>query len=188
MTSQEHVDALLGPDREEEVDPLAITAFMPIEPYDNVADVGCGPGYFSIPLAKYLMHGKLYALDVDDEMLEATRRRAAEARLGNVEVVKCSVDALPLPEGSLDGAFLAFVVHHNEDRVGFLKSVRALLRPRGWCAVLEWRSVETEDGPPPGRRVAPHELRRMAQEAGFRFLSSRELNPRQYMALLRKDG
>ena len=188
MTNEEYIRALLSPEREREVDPFVITTFMPIEPYDDVADVGCGPGYFSIPLAKHLVYGKLYAMDVSDEMLEVTRRRVAEARLGNVEVMKCGVTDLPLPEGSLDGAFLAFVVHHNEDRVGFLKAVRALLRTRGWCAVLEWHRVETEHGPPLESRIPLEELRTMARAAGFQFLWSREMNPHQYMALLRKDG
>jgi ubiquinone/menaquinone biosynthesis C-methylase UbiE len=188
MTNEEYIRALLSPEREREVDPFVITTFMPIEPYDDVADVGCGPGYFSIPLAKHLVYGKLYAMDVSDEMLEVTRRRVAEARLGNVEVMKCGVTDLPLPEGSLDGAFLAFVVHQNEDRVGFLKAVRALLRTRGWCAVLEWHRVETEHGPPLESRIPLDELRTMARAAGFQFLWSREMNPHQYMALLRKDG
>ncbi len=188
MTNEEHIHALLGPEREREVDPFVITTFMPIEPYDDVADIGCGPGYFSIPLAKHLVYGKLYALDVCEEMLDVTRRRAAEARLGNVEVVKCGTTDLRLPEGSLDGAFLAFVVHHNEDREGFLKAVRSLLRSRGWCTVLEWYPVETEHGPPPERRIPLEELRPMVQAAGFRFLSSRALNPHQYMAIFRKDG
>jgi ubiquinone/menaquinone biosynthesis C-methylase UbiE len=188
MTNEEYIRAHLSPEREREVDPFVITTFMPIEPYDDVADIGCGPGYFSIPLAKHLVYGKLYALDVSDEMLDVTRRRASEARLGNVEVVKCGATDLPLPEGSLDGAFLAFVVHHNEDRVGFLKAVRPLLRTRGWCTVLEWHRVETEHGPPLETRIPLEELRPMAQEAGFRYLSSRDVNPHQYMALFRKDG
>ena len=188
MTNEEYIRALLSPEREKEVDPFVITTFMPIEPYDNVADIGCGPGYFSIPLAKHLVYGKLYAMDVSDEMLDVTRRRAAQARLGNVEVMKWGVAESPLPEGSLDGAFLAFVVHQNEDRAGFLTAVRALLRTRGWCAVLEWHRVETEHGPPPERRIPLEELRPMAQAAGLRFLSSRELNPHQYMALFRKEG
>jgi ubiquinone/menaquinone biosynthesis C-methylase UbiE len=188
LTNEEYIRALLRPEREQEVDPFVITTFMPIEPYDTVADIGCGPGYFSIPLAKHLVYGKLYAMDVSDEMLKVTRRRVAEARLGNVEVSKCGVADFPLPEGSIDGAFLAFVVHQNEDRVGFLKAVRDLLKTRGWCTVLEWYRVETEHGPPLERRIPLDELRTMAEEAGFRFLWFRDMNPHQYMALLRRDG
>ena len=136
-STQDNIKRLLSREREEQLDPFVITSFMHIEPYDHVADIGCGPGYFSIPLAKHLVYGKLYALDVLDEMLEALRRRVAEANLGNVEILKCGVTDFPLPKESLDGAFVAFVVHENDDRTAFLAAVRALLKPRGWCTVLE---------------------------------------------------
>ena len=106
MSNEEYIRAHLSPEREREVDPFVITTFMPIEPYDDVADIGCGPGYFSIPLAKHLVYGKLYALDVSDEMLDVTFG-GGPPRPG-WEMWRSSSAAptdLPLPEGSLDGAF-----------------------------------------------------------------------------------
>ena len=163
-----------------------IMAFMPIEPYDHVADIGCGPGYFSIPLAKHVIYGKLYAMDIDDEMLDALRPRVSDAHLGNVEILKCSPIEFPVPQGSLDGVFLAFVVHKNQDRVEFLKAAGDLLKPGGWCTVLEWYRKETEIGPPLEERIEPDEFRAFARDAGFHVRWSRDLNGRQYMALLRK--
>ena len=188
LTSDEYIGALLRPEREQEVDPFVVLTFMPIDPYDHVADIGCGPGYFSLPLAKHLVYGKLYALDVSDEMLVVTRRRVAEARLGNVEVLKCGTTDFPLPSESLDGAFLAFVVVQTDDRVAFLKAVRKLLKPRGWCTVLDWYPVETEHGPPLEKRIPLEELREIAEAAELEFRWSRDLNPYQYMVLLRRGG
>ena len=186
LDSQEFIKDLLSPERQEAVDPFMVMTFMPIEAYDHVADIGCGPGYFSIPMAKHLVYGKLYALDVSDEMLDALRERVAEANLGNVDVMKCGPTDFPVPEGSLDGVFLAFVTHYNEDRVAFLKAAAELLRPRGWCTVLEFYRKETEHGPPLHERIEPAELRQMAQEAGLEFRSLRDFNGDQYMAVFRK--
>ena len=84
-----------------------IITFMPIDPYDHVADIGCGPGYFSIPLAKHLVYGKLYSLDILDEMLDVLRERVAEQNLGNMEILKCARDGLPssrgVPKRSISG-------------------------------------------------------------------------------------
>ncbi len=88
MTTQEFIQRLLAPERAQRVDTFAVFAFSEINDRDTVADIGCGPGYFTIPLAKAAYSGKIYALDINDEMLEACRRRVEEARLGNVEVVR----------------------------------------------------------------------------------------------------
>ena len=188
MTMQDHIRALLHPGRYEELDPFVVTAFLPIEPYDHVADIGCGPGYFAIPLAKHLVYGKLFALDIEDEMLDALRARVADANLGNVEVLKCGPADFPGPEESLDGALLAFVAHQSDDRTAFLNATRVLLKPGGWCAVLEWYRKETEHGPPLEARIDPAELETLSRAVGFQVRWWRDINGLQYMALLRKPS
>ena len=185
-TTREFIDSLLSPQREEELDSFWLINLMPIEPYDHVADIGSGPGYFTIPLAKYLVYGKVYALDTLDEMLDALRPRVAMANLGNVEILKCAESDFPVPKDSLDGIFLAFVIHENDSRVAFLKAAMDLLKPRGWCTVLEWYPKETEGWPPVEQRIAPGELEGLTRDAGFQFRWWREINSCHYMAELRK--
>ncbi len=186
MDNQEFIKRLLSPERAETQDPLVIFRFCPINIHYTVADIGCGPGYFTLPLAKTLVNGKLYALDVDDDMLAACRERVTQARMGNVEVLKCEEFDFPLEPASVDGAFLAFVVQASPDKPRFLRSVFDLLRPRGWCTVLEWYRKETEYGPPLERRIEPDELVKAAQSAGFRSPGWRDLNGDHYMMTLRK--
>ena len=186
MTSEEFIRALLDPGRMEDLDPFVVMSFMPIDPYEHVADIGCGPGYFSIPMGKYLTHGKLYALDNDEEMLDTLRERVAQSNLGNVDIMRSSATEFPIPGESLDGVFLAFVVHQNDDRRGFLEAARQLLRTGGWCTVLEWYRKDTGDGPPLDVRIEPQELKALAEQAGFRFRSWRNLNDRQYMVVVLK--
>ncbi len=155
MTTQEFIHQLLAPQRDNGLDTLAILSFSQISNQDRVADIGCGPGYFTVPLAKALVEGKLYALDIDDEMLDACRQRVALARMGNVEILKCDEFDFPLETGSLDGICMAFVIQQSPDKPRFLKAVRQLLRPRGWGTILEWYRKETETGPPLERRVDP---------------------------------
>ena len=185
MTTQEFIDVLLSPDRIQSSDPLVILSFVPINAYETVADIGCGPGYFTIPLAKSLINGKLYAVDVNDEMVAACRERVRQARMGNVEVDQCGEFDFPIEPASLDGAFLAFVVHHSEDRGRFLDAVRGLMQPRGWCSVLEWFRKDTGSGPPLERRIDPGELEETARAAGFRTMGWRPLNDEHYLMTLR---
>jgi ubiquinone/menaquinone biosynthesis C-methylase UbiE len=185
MSTQELIQQLLRPDRVHTLDPSIILALLGINPHDKLADIGCGPGYFTVPMAKIVIRGKLYALDIDGEMLAACRDRVAKARLGNVEVLKCDEFDFPLDQGSLDGEFMAFVVQQSADKTKLLRASRELLKPKGWCSILEWYRKETETGPPLERRVDPADLESLATDAGFRYLGWRDLNGEQYIMNLR---
>ena len=185
MSNQEFIQRLLSPERSQAVDTFLVLTYSEINLHDTVADIGCGPGFFTLPLAKYLVSGKLYALDIDDDMLAACQERVTQTQLGNVEILKCDEFSFPLEAASLDGAFLAFVIQQSPDKPRFLRAVRELLQPRGWCTILEWYRIETEFGPPLERRIDPTDLEAMAREAGYRNRGWRDLNGEQYMMTLR---
>lgn len=191
MSTQHHeepiaeiIQRLLNPERAETLDPFVVLGLCPINFRDTVADIGCGPGYFTLPLAKQLVNGKVYALDVDPDMLDACRQRVAEARMGNVEFVQCEEYSFPVPDGAMDGLLVAFVVHHPQDRIRFLSALKALLKPKGWCAILEWQPKETESGPPVASRLQPSELEELARSVGFRVSNWRSVNEDQYLMIL----
>ncbi len=132
--NQEFIRRLLSPERAETLDPLRVLSLCPINVYDTVAEIGCGPGYFTLPIAKALKNGSVLALDLDDDMVAACRERVAEARMGNVEILKCSEFDFPIEAGSVNGVFLAFVIQASPDKGRFLSAVREVIQPRGWCS------------------------------------------------------
>ena len=178
------VERMLRPERMETLDPFRVLSHCPVNPRDTVADIGCGPGYFTLPLAKFLINGKIFALDTSDEMVEACRGRLEEARLGNFEVLKCGEYDFPVTPASVDGLFIAFVVHHPSDRERFLTAAKEMLKPGGWCFIMEWHKKETESGPPLEARITPDEMRQFARNSGFRVQGSRDINEEHYMMTL----
>ena len=80
MSTQEFIQRLLAPDRAQKLDGFSILSMSDINLHDTVADIGCGPGFFTLSLGKLLVGGKLYALDIDDEMLDACRQRVGQGR------------------------------------------------------------------------------------------------------------
>ncbi len=178
------IERMLRPDRVETLDPFRILSHCPVNPRDTIADLGCGPGYFTLPLAKFLINGKVYALDTSDEMVEACQGRMDSARMGNVEVLRCDEYEFPLDDDTLDGLFIAFVVHHPEDRVRFLTAAKKMLKAGGWCFILEWHKKETESGPPQQARITPDELREIATDSGFKVQSTGDINEENYMMTL----
>ncbi len=187
LSIEERIGRLLTPERRERLDVHRILSLIPLRPYLTVADIGCGPGLFAIPLAKSMWDGQVIAVDVDEDMVEEVRRRAKEARLGNITAVKSEPDTLPLEPASLDGVLLVCVLHEVEDKEGFLKKVAETLRRGAWCAVIEWRADKQQDeGPPAGRRIDDADLVRMGSDVGLRSTLRRELNDYHYMLVFNK--
>ena len=180
------VARMLHPERIQRLDPFRIMAHCPITPQDIVGDVGCGPGYFTLKLAKAVIDGKLYAVDTDPKMIEACREQITLAHLGNVEVNQCEEFDFAPDSEPLDGAFLAFVIHESTDHTRFLRSASQLLKPNGWVTILEWSGKESKVGPSLDQQLEPSRLRQLSNDAGFRYRNWRELNDNQYMMTLRK--
>lgn len=191
MNTQRHdepttdtTEHLLRPDPAQTLDPFVILSLCPINFRDTVADIGCGLGYFTLPLAKQLVNGKVYAFDVTQAMLDACRERIEGARMGNVEIAKCEEYSFPVHPATMDGVFAAFCVHRPQDRTRFLSALKELLKPRGWCTILEWQPKETALGPPVSSRIEPLQLELMARSVGFRVSSWRDINDDHYIMTL----
>jgi ubiquinone/menaquinone biosynthesis C-methylase UbiE len=133
----EHAGWLSTPLRRLFQDPRRILAGL-IDPGDTVVDVGCGPGFFTLPMARMTGEtGTVIAVDLQEEMLRHVRQRAEKARLAaRIRTHRCSADALGLTvEADLVLAF--YMLHEVPDPAAFLAQVRAILRPGGRMLLIE---------------------------------------------------
>jgi len=118
--------------------PDEVIALLGIRAGDRVADLGAGGGYFTFRLADAVgAEGRVYAVDVDRDMIRYLRRRAAEQGYANVEVVHAEPDAPGLPEGEIDLLFTCNTYHHLADRVRYVEAVLDALEPAGRVAIVE---------------------------------------------------
>ena len=179
-------DVLMSTERQQSLDIHHVMALLPILRYHTVADIGCGPGYFAVPLGKHLFDGKVYALDIQQEMLDAAKQQLDRIHLTNVELMLTEEDKLPLEDDSIDGALVSFTIHEADDPRGMLAEAKRCLRDGGWLALLEWHKREMEKGPPIEDRIDEADLRQMAEETGFRQTTRHRLNNDQYILVMRK--
>lgn len=125
-----------------------VMALLPIEPGMTVADVGCGLGWFTFPLANAVgENGKVWAVDLEPRYLEIMGQRMENPGFpnpGNIKLVPGTEAMLPLEPASLDLALMAQLDFHlvrplaPEHHVTFLASVTDALKPGGKVAVVQW--------------------------------------------------
>jgi ubiquinone/menaquinone biosynthesis C-methylase UbiE len=132
---------------------------------EQVLELGPGPGFYSVEIARRLTHGELTLFDLQPEMLEKARRRLERAGFHHVAFIAGQAsDELPFAEDRFDTAFLAAVIGEVPDKPACLRSLRRVLRPGG-------RLVFAETFPDPDRFSVP-DLRDLAEPSGFQFVSA----------------
>lgn len=174
-----HVDKLMNPERHKLLPPSEILAPLSIQTGDVVADIGCGPGFFTLPAAE-MTSGTVYGVDVEPQMLDYLTERAKESGIKNIQVVQSDAEHINLPDASADKLMYAFVLHEVGDLGQGIAEMKRLLRPGGKVLVLEWEKKETEAGPPVEERLEAAELERELQKSGFQTVIIRP-NPNNYM-------
>jgi len=132
----DYIKAMDNPDRDLKVD--EVIARLKLKPGDIVADIGSGSGSFSIPMAKAIApNGILYAVDIDQAMLDHVAERAKKEGVTNLRTVLGEYDDPKLPVKTIDVAFFHRVLHMIEHRQVYLDSTAKYLKPDGRVVVID---------------------------------------------------
>lgn len=176
--AQRWVGVFDDPKRDDWQKPHEVIQALALPPEAVVADIGAGTGYFSVRLAHMLPKGKVYAADLEPEMVRHLAARAKRDELPNLFAVQSEFDNARLPE-KVDLALLVDVYHHIEERERYFRRLRESLKPGGRIAVVDFR-MESEVGPPPRARIAPERVKRELAAAGYALAAEHEFLPNQY--------
>jgi predicted methyltransferase len=146
---------------------------------DTAADVGCGDGFYTIPLARFLSpSGKVFAVDIDDAQLFKLKQHLSEEGLKNVEVIKSTADDPKLPADRLDAALIANAYHEMTAHEEILRHVRAALKSGGTFVLMEgiWDSREgqSRDEQIKHHQLAPKLAKQEVERAGFEIVEVRD--------------
>jgi ubiquinone/menaquinone biosynthesis C-methylase UbiE/intracellular sulfur oxidation DsrE/DsrF family protein len=132
-----------GESREVYVQREKLVAACGLKPGMVVADVGAGTGLHTRLFAKAVGDdGQVYAVDISAKFLEHIQKTSREAKLRNVTPVLCNEDAVDLPRGSVDVAFVCDTYHHFEFPHRTLASLHRAIKPGGKLVVVDFKRVE----------------------------------------------
>src|SRR5581483_6484072 len=180
-------DWLNRPEREKEENPEGALDALRIKPGMIVADVGAGTGYMSLRLAKRVgSSGKVYANDLQPEMLKLLRENARQAGLTNIETVQGEEADSKLPPGRMDLILLVDVYHEFSRPREMIDTLREALKPDGRLVLLEYRK---EDPTVPIReehKMSVAQVKAELEPQGLVLSQVIETLPRQHILILTK--
>jgi len=148
----------------------------------KVADFGCGHGYFSIPLAKAVNQGKVYALDVMDKALESVASKAKLEDISNIETIRCNLEVIggsKLKESSIDLAFLVNILFQSQKKPEILKEAKRVLKLSGRLIIIDW-IVGSSLAPKEGWLIPREQAQSLAEAEGFSFDQELEMDHQHY--------
>jgi ubiquinone/menaquinone biosynthesis C-methylase UbiE len=172
-------EVLDSPDRLQFLNPDNILDRIGLDREMILADLGCGTGFFTIPAS--LRVKKVYALDVQREMLDILQAKIKKQKIVNIEPILSKESSIPLPDGSVDILLMANVFHELEDRGAILEEVKRVLSNRGKLAIVDWKKIEMDFGPPVKERLAEEEIISICKDSGFEFVERSDAGPYNYL-------
>jgi precorrin-6B methylase 2 len=174
-------------ERELEENPDGALDAIGIEPGMVVGDVGAGTGYMSLRMAKRVgPSGKVYAEDVQPEMLHRLRQNATAAKLTNIQTVLGGEADPKLPANTLDLILLVDVYHEFSQPQKMLRKMREALKSDGRLVLLEYRKEDPSIPIRPEHKMSVQEVKLEVEAEGFHLDKVLETLPRQHILILTK--
>ena len=147
----------------------------------TVVDMGCGPGFFTLPLARLVgPTGVVYAVEGNRVMLKHLRDniRKTGANAPRIKVVHTDVSRTGISSSSADIVLLARILHDIEDKKAFLREVRRICKTDGKVIDLDWKKIRMSHGPPYSITLSKPRSERILEANGLRVVGS--FNPGKY--------
>jgi predicted methyltransferase len=172
----------------EEAPDTAIEA-LGLTPGLVVADVGAGSGYMTVRMARIVgAEGRVYATDVQPEMIELLEERVADEKIANVIPVLGLVDDPKLPDGAIDLELLVDVYHEFSEPQKMLRGLRKALKPGGRLVLLEYRKEDPSIPILELHKMTVAEAKQEVEAEGFELTRVDERLPRQHILVFTKIG
>jgi ubiquinone/menaquinone biosynthesis C-methylase UbiE len=182
---EDYLQRLEGSDRASWQKPDEVVAALSLRPGSTACEIGAGPGYFSLRLARAVgLHGHVFAVEAHPRMLEVLRERIAAARVSNLTPVFALAEDPLLPPSCCDLALIVNTFHHVPDGAAYLRRIVRALKPGGRVVNIDFREGDLPVGPSPEHKLSREAFLRVAQRSGLRLLGEQTFLPYQYFLIL----
>jgi ubiquinone/menaquinone biosynthesis C-methylase UbiE len=171
--------------QQEENTALAISK-MPLNATSVVADIGAGTGYYTFRIAKKVLDGKVYAVDVQDEFIKYLNEKKKELSQQNVVVIKGIETSPNLPDASVDLAIMVDVYHELLYPHEVLLALHKALKPNGKLLLLEYRAEDPTIEIKELHKLSVTQANKELAANGFKLFQRAEFLPIQHFLLYQR--
>jgi len=169
----------------EENTQLAIDKIQ-VAPDAVIADIGAGTGYYTFKLAPKVPKGKVYAVEIQDEMIDAINEKKKKLNNNNVEVIKGTFTSPNLPSNSVDLAIMVDVYHELEFPVEMLQSIKNSLKKDGQLLLIEYKGEDPKVAIRPLHKTTVAQLNKELGANGFKLVYEGKFMPIQHFLIFEK--
>ena len=174
------------PERDAWQKPHQVIEALALKPDAVAADIGSGTGYFAVRLAHFVPQGRVYAVDIEPDMVQYLANRARREGLDNLAAVTGAPDDARLPR-KVDLVLMVDTYHHIARREDYFRKLAQSLKPRGRVAIIDF-NAQSAMGPPPGARIAKTRVLVEMERAGYRLVGEHDFLPNQYFLMFQSRG
>lgn len=177
-------DWLERTEREDEEAPDVALDVLKIAKGTAVADIGAGSGYITVKLSGRVgPEGRVFATDVQPQMLQILGRRLASSKITNVTLVQGTIDNPGLDPASVDLEMMVDVYHELSQPQAMLRHLREALKPGGRLVLLEYRKEDPSIPIKPEHKMSVATARLEVESEGFTLSKVDETLPRQHILI-----
>ena len=160
-------------DRKNWQNPKKIIQLLKLKSSSVVADLGCGTGYFSVPISRKVK--KVYSIDIQKEMLTYLEQKIQKQKIENIEPVLSKENDISLPNECVDLLLNVNTLHEFHDKDIVIAEIHRVLRADGRVAVVYFRKEDTDFGPPVSHRISKEEAICLFKKNGLPVIESHDL-------------
>lgn len=174
------------PTRIVEERPDVTIAALNVKPTDIVADIGAGTGYFTFRLSAEVPQGKVFAVDIQPEMIEILDAIKAERMATNVETVQGEVADPHLPGGTIDVVLLVDAYHEFSHPREMMEGIVTSLKPNGRVVLVEYRGENPFVPIKPHHKMTQKQVKTELAAVGLTWQDTQEVLPQQHIMTFRR--